>query len=176
MERLLVVDDDTVYRERLVRAFISRGHEVGEAWDLESAREAAQRLRPQAAVVDLRLPSCDGLEILQLLRAGDASVRVLILTGYGSIANALEAVRLGAWDYLNKPADAEDILAALETDPSARPRVGPERQPPSLERVEWEHIQRVIADHDGNISRAARALGIHRRTLQRKLQKFPPHR
>lgn len=174
IQRILLVDDDTVYRERLARALADRGHSVGTAWDCESARHEAGRIQPQAAVLDLRLPSCSGLDLLRQLRADHPRIRVLMLTGYGSIANAMEAVRLGAWDYLTKPADAEQILAALATAPAERGAIEHEFTPPSLDRIEWEHIQRVMADHGGNISHAADALGIHRRTLQRKLQKYPP--
>jgi two-component system response regulator RegA len=157
----------------LARALVDRGHLVGAAWDCESASQEAERMRPQAAVLDLRLPTCSGIDLLRQLRAGHPQIRVLMLTGYGSIANAMEAVRLGAWDYLTKPADAEQILAALATAPSERGAIEHDFTPPSLDRIEWEHIQRVMADHGGNISHAADALGIHRRTLQRKLQKYP---
>ncbi len=174
IHRILLVDDDTVYRDRLARAFLDRGYAVGAAWDCPSACEEAARLRPQAAVLDLRLPTCSGIDLLRQLRADHPQVRVLMLTGYGSIANALEAVRLGAWDYLTKPADADQILAALTTAPAERGTAEHDFNPPSLDRIEWEHIQRVMADHHGNISRAAEALGLHRRTLQRKLQKYPP--
>ena len=174
IERILLVDDDTVYRERLARAFADRGHIVATAWDCGSARDEAARLHPHAAVLDLRLPTCSGIDLLRQLRVDHPHIRVLMLTGYGSIANAMEAVRLGAWDYLTKPADADQILAALATPPSERGSTEHEFTPPSLDRIEWEHIQRVMADHGGNISRTAESLGLHRRTLQRKLQKYPP--
>ena len=174
IQRILLVDDDSVYRTRLARALSGRGHTVAEAWDVESTRETAAQLDPQAAVLDLKLPSCNGIDLLRMLRASHPSMRVLMLTGYGSIANAIEAVRVGAWDYLTKPADAGQILAALTHPPGQSEVGGFEITPPSLGRIEWEHIQRVMADHHGNISQAAEALGIHRRTLQRKLQKYPP--
>lgn len=173
-DRILIIDDDAVYRERLMRALRSRGKEVAGGWDLESTREGAEQLRPNSAVVDLKLPTCSGMDCLRLLREFDPRIRVLMLTGYGSIANALEAVREGAWDYLNKPADAEQILAALNADPGERTSSEQEFKPASLDRLEWEHIQRVLADHGGNISKTAEVLGLHRRTLQRKLQKYPP--
>ncbi len=174
IERILLVDDDAVYRARLARALHGRGHAAAEAWDMESTAAAADRLDPQAAVLDLKLPTCSGIDLLRMLKQSHPAARILMLTGYGSIANAIEAVRIGAWDYLTKPADVGQILAALTTPPDQRADSGFDATPPSLGRIEWEHIQRVMADHGGNISQAAEALGIHRRTLQRKLQKFPP--
>lgn len=173
IQRILLVDDEPVYLERLARALRSRGCTVATAESAEAAPAAAQELNPQAAVLDLKLPGASGLHCLRELRAVWPELRVLILTGYGSIATAMEAVRQGAWDYLTKPADADQILAALHRTPGAA--VTPaDPPPPSLERLEWEHIQRVLADHSGNISQTASALGLHRRSLQRKLQKFPP--
>ena len=160
--------------KRLARALTDRGHTVGEAWDARSTTETAAQLQPQAALLDLKLPTCNGIDLLRMLRASHPDTRILMLTGYGSIANAIEAVRFGAWDYLSKPADTCQILAALALPPDQRDSTGFDITPPSLGRAEWEHIQRVMADHHGNVSQAAEALGIHRRTLQRKLQKFPP--
>jgi two-component system response regulator RegA len=125
------------------------------------------------AVVDLKMPGGSGLDVLRELRRQDPSTRVLMLTGYGSIATAVEAVREGAVGYLPKPADADEILAALHGTNTAKEK-GIET--PSLARAEWEHIQRVLTDCGGNISEAARRLGIHRRSLQRKLHKYPPSR
>lgn len=171
-QRILVVDDDHVYRERLARSFRESGHEVRTAEDAVSGVRVAREFSPQAAVLDLRMPG-DGLECLRQLKDEHPDIRAVILTGYGSIATAIEAVRAGAVDYLTKPADAEQILPVLLG--SASVPAGTEiHQPPSLERLEWEHIQRVLHDHGGNISRAAEALGLHRRSLQRKLQKYPP--
>ena len=113
------------------------------------------------------------LACLRELRAAWPELRVLMLTGYGSIATAMEAVRQGAWDYLTKPADADQILAALERDPT-QPLNEAEIAPTSLDRMEWEHIQRVLNDNDGNVTQTAAALGLHRRSLQRKLRKEPP--
>jgi len=124
-------------------------------------------------VVDLRMPGGSGLDLLRELRKHDPHTRVLVLTGYGSIATAVEAVRDGAVGYLPKPADADEILAALNGTHTAK-AAGVET--PSLARAEWEHIQRVLTDCGGNISEAARRLGIHRRSLQRKLHKYPPVR
>jgi two-component system response regulator RegA len=121
------------------------------------------------------MPGRSGLELLQALLAIDPATKIVVLTGYGSIATAIDAVRLGATHYLPKPADADDIVAAFargESPPLEPPE--PDYQAPSLARAEWEHINRVLSDCGGNISEAARRLGIHRRSLQRKLQKYPP--
>lgn len=171
--RLLLVDDDATYRERLARALRSHGCEVVTADRVASAIAAARDFHPTGAILDLKLNGESGLDCLEPLIGGCPGIRVLLLTGYGSIATAIEAVRKGAWDYLTKPADAEQILAALRSDPSSA-KATLHYHPPSLERLEWEHIQRVLNDHDGNISRAADALGLHRRSLQRKLRKYPP--
>jgi two-component system response regulator RegA len=165
---LLIVDDDLALRERLVRAMRDRGYDAVGVPDHASALELARRDSPELALVDLRLPGESGLEVLRDLRALDPATIVVVLTGYGSIATAVEAVKLGAASYLTKPADADQIVAAFGgAQPAADGDV------PSLARVEWEHIQRVLADSGGNISQAARALGLHRRSLQRKLAKYP---
>jgi two-component system, response regulator RegA len=170
--RILIVDDDSIYRERLARSLRASGHEVAIAEGCESAVNTAQNFQPTAAVLDLRMPGMDGLACLKKLIDYHPDLKAVMLTGYGSIANAIEAVRAGAVDYLTKPADAEQILSALE---GKKPSDSEEEvQPPSLERMEWEHIQRILHDHHGNISRTAEALGMHRRSLQRKLQKYPP--
>jgi two-component system response regulator RegA len=171
---LLLVDDDAVYRERLARAISARGYEVRTAADADAAAAQAEADSPEYAVLDLRMPGESGLDLLRRLRAIDPTTRVLMLTGYGSIATALEAVRLGAVNYLTKPADVDDILAAFH--PEAEPgEVGTDLETPSLARVEWEHIQRVLSDCEGNLSEAARRLGLHRRSLQRKAaRKRPP--
>jgi two-component system response regulator RegA len=178
---LLIVEDDANLRRQLGRAFRGRGFQVTEAASL--AEVAAQHASPpwSAAVVDVRLPDGSGLDALRLLREVDDDIPVVVVTGYGSIANAIEAVRHGAADYLTKPVDADQILAALGRGGDARAAgegagATASSRAPSLERVEWEHIQRVLADCDGNVSRAARTLGIHRRTLQRKLSYRPPLR
>ena len=172
--RLLIVEDDDVLRPRLARAFRERGFEVREAADAAHATREARADPPSHALVDLRLPEASGLEVVRALVAADSTMAVVVLTGYGSIATALEAVRLGARHYLAKPADVDEILAAFEREPSDAPRAP--ATVPTLGRVEWEHINRVLADCGGNVSEAARVLGIHRRSLQRKLAKFPSPR
>lgn len=174
-ETLLLVDDSYVFRERLARAFRERGFTVFTAADYDEAMELARCDLPDRAVVDLRMPGPSGLDLVRDLKALDDSVEVLVLTGFGSIATAIDAVRLGAANYLPKPADADDILAAFERG-AAKVLETPENdhEVPSLARAEWEHIHRVLADCGGNISEAARRLGIHRRSLQRKLRKRAP--
>lgn len=178
---ILIVDDDEVYRNRLARAFVDRGYDVRTASDYDSAVAVAQEDSPELAVLDLKMPGKSGLELVKALNEIDPSTKTLILTGYGSIATAIDAVRLGATYYLSKPADADDIIGAFARgeapplDPPPPPST-PEGdyKAPSLARAEWEHINRVLSDAGGNISEAARRLGIHRRSLQRKLQKYPP--
>ena len=176
---ILLVDDDAVFRGRLARAFRDRGLEVSEAADLEQALAAATDRRTTYALVDLRLPSGSGLEVVHGLKQRNPDTVVIVLTGYGSIATALDAVKLGAAHYLTKPASADDILASFArvTGEDALEIVEPDPDDvPSLDRVEWEHINRVLADSNGNVSEAARRLGLHRRSLQRKLGKYPAKR
>jgi two-component system response regulator RegA len=172
-----VVDDDEVFRNRLVRAFGERGFDARGAENYQSAVDAAQVESPEFAVVDLRMPDKSGLEVVRALKALDPTTNIVVLTGYGSIATAIEAVKLGATHYLTKPADVDDILAGFaraNVAPGEIPEAPPEV--PSLARAEWEHINRVLSDCGGNISQAARLLGIHRRSLQRKLAKHPVSR
>jgi len=172
---LLLVDDDAIYRNRLAKAMASRGYEVRTAGDAEAALELAQEESPELAVLDLRLPGESGLDLLRRLLAIDPTTRVVMLTGYGSIATALEAVRLGAVHYLTKPADVDDLLKAFgRNEPEADGQAGQDTNTPSLARVEWEHIQRVLGDCGGNVSEAARRLGLHRRSLQRKANRRRP--
>jgi two-component system response regulator RegA len=176
---ILVVDDDDDFRGRLGRAFEDRGLAVALASDHGTAMRMANMDPPELAVVDLKMPGRSGMEVVRDLRAIDTTTRMVVLTGYGSIATAVEAVKLGATNYLSKPVDADEVLSALgvlpawqagENEKSGREEPGT----PSLARAEWEHINRVLADCDGNVSAAARRLGIHRRSLQRKLWKQPP--
>ena len=173
---ILVVDDDEVFRERLVRALERRGYDVRAADGPEPARALAEDESPELALVDLRMPGGSGLELVRDLKRVDPATKIVVLTGYGSIATATEAMRLGATHYLPKPATVDEILAAFTRDeqPPLTTVDGDENTTPSLARTEWEHINRVLTDTGGNVSEAARRLGIHRRSLQRKLQKYPP--
>lgn len=171
---MLIVDDDEVFRERMARSLRSRGYDVRTAANAKAAVELAREESPEYAVVDLRMPGKSGIELIQDLKSIDPSTRIVMLTGYGSIANAVDAVKLGACNYIQKPADADDIIAAFERAEAPAGTPTSEYQAPSLARAEWEHIQRVLADCGGNISEAARRLGIHRRSLQRKLYKYAP--
>ncbi len=169
---LLLVDDDGVYRERLAKAITARGYEVRTAADAEAAVALAEAESPELAVLDLRMPGESGLDLLRRLKAIDPTTKILMLTGYGSIATALEAVRLGAVHYLTKPVDVDEILAAFDRD--GAPAETLDTETPSLARVEWEHLQRVLNDCEGNLSEAARRLGMHRRSLQRKADRKRP--
>ncbi len=169
---LLVVDDDVTFRTRLVRALADRGLEVVAAGGYDEAVASARRDTPELALVDLRLPTRSGLDVVRALKELDATTIIVVLTGYGSIATAVESLKLGAATYLTKPVDADQILAAFNGE-RVLPAGDEASAVPSLARVEWEHIQRVLADCGGNLSHAARLLGIHRRSLQRKLSKDP---
>lgn len=172
---ILLVDDEEVFRKRLAMAFSRRGFTVYEAGDFESAVGVLEECEPEMALIDLRLPGRSGIELIEEAKRLQPGIRIVVLTGYGSIATASQAIRLGALYYLPKPADVDEILLAFSQDDDLSIRVDKqELRPPSLARVEWEHIQRVLADCDGNISEAARKLNIHRRSLQRKLFKFAP--
>lgn len=175
-ETLLVVDDNSTFRERLIKAFERRGLRALGAGGYDEALEVAAGAPPHRAVVDLRMPGRSGLELVRDLLAAHPDVEIVVLTGYGSIATALDATRLGAVGYLTKPADADQILAAFDPPAPLSAQSEEDPQAPSLARVEWEHIHRVLADCNGNISQAARVLGIHRRSLQRKLGKYPARR
>jgi two-component system, response regulator RegA len=171
---LLVVEDDELLRERLLRAFRDRGFLAQGAASLSEARQKSEDA-PEYAVVDLRVGDDSGLDVLRTLLAKDPATRVVILTGYGSIATAVEAMRQGAVHYLTKPADADQIVAALQRG-TASDDAKAAGEPLSLARAEWEHINHVLVSVSGNISEAARRLGLHRRSLQRKLAKYPPTR
>ena len=173
--RVLVVDDDDVFRNRLCRALAQREWEVNAAPNGSEAITIAQGGNHDLALVDLRMPGIDGIDVVERLRELNSSMVVIVLTGYGSIATTISAMKKGADYYLSKPADADQIVAAYEKLLAQDEEMSPvPMEAPSLARVEWEHMQRIIADCDGNISQAARVLGIHRRSLQRKLSKFPP--
>ncbi|MFO0563281.1 MAG: response regulator [Polyangiales bacterium] len=172
---LLIVDDDKPFRTALAAAFVRRGYEVRACANADEALELCASWVPERAVLDLRMPGASGIELLKALKRIDPNTEVVLLTGYGSIPNAVEAVRAGAANYLTKPAEPDEVEAAFRGE--ARPvRDEPAAETPSLDRASWEHIQRVLSDCSGNISEAARRLGLHRRTLQRKLQKIPSKR
>lgn len=169
---LLLVDDDPVFCRVLAQALVRRGFQVAVAQSAAEAVAAAKSQLPAHAVVDLRLGEDSGLPLVQRLLALQEAMRIVVLTGYASIATAVEAIKLGAVHYLAKPADADEIVAALGRQ-EADAAVAPATHPPSVKRLEWEHLQRVLQAHGGNISATARALRMHRRTLQRKLGKRP---
>jgi two-component system, response regulator RegA len=173
---MLIVDDDERFRDRLSKALAQRGHPVHTAASHDEALRVAAGQRLDRALVDLRMPGPSGLTLIRELLAGQPWVEIVVLTGYGSIATAVEAMRLGARDYLTKPCHADRILLAFEADPE-RPLDGPPQyEIPSLARLEREHIERVLRECNGNVSQTARVLGLHRRTLQHKLSKFPVSR
>lgn len=166
---LLLVDDDEPFRNRLARALADRGFAVTAFASVEETL-AAHGEAPEYAVVDLRMIGASGLALLKVLLEKDPGTRAVMLTGYGSIPTAVEATKLGAVGYLTKPTDADAITQALLGTGAPAPA----DETPSLARAEWEYIHRVLADCQNNISEAARRLGLHRRSLQRKLQKHPP--
>jgi two-component system response regulator RegA len=170
---LLVVDDDAPFRQRLALAMERRGFSVSTADSMAAGIAEARARRPAFAVIDLRLGDGSGIEVVSALREVRADARVVVLTGYGNIATAVAAVKMGAIDYLSKPADADAVEAALlqkegETLPP------PPEKPMTADRVRWEHIQRVFEQCDRNVSETARRLRMHRRTLQRILNKYAP--
>ncbi|MCK0715930.1 response regulator transcription factor [Chromohalobacter sarecensis] len=174
-ERLLIIDDDEQFCFVMARAMRRRGFEVSTAMTEEEALASLRQAPPHMATLDLKLEHSSGLKLLPELLALAPACRVVVLTGYSSIATAVEAIKLGAVNYLCKPADADEILTSLERE-GGDPDIDIADSPPSVNRVTWEHIQKVLQEHDGNISATARALGMHRRTLQRKLQKRPVRR
>ena len=170
--KLLLVDDDEAFRHRLQRAFADRGLEVREASGVRDALEKVKSFGPEWILVDLKMADGSGLDVVEQVAKSNPAIKIVVLTGYGSIATALQAVRQGAFNYLTKPIDADRILASFEKrDEEIAEK--PVAAVPSLDAVEWEHIQRVLADCEGNISKAAKLLGIERRSLQRKLAKAP---
>ncbi|TWB47525.1 ActR/PrrA/RegA family redox response regulator transcription factor [Nitrospirillum viridazoti] len=168
---LLVVDDDAPFRIRLARALEKRGFDVVAVDSVALGVDVAQEAAPRYAVVDLRLADGSGLDVVKALRDARPEARIVMLTGYGNIATAVAAVKAGAVDYLPKPADADAVEAALLTDGPLPP---PPEHPMSADRVRWEHIQRVFEQCDRNVSETARRLKMHRRTLQRILNKHAP--
>lgn len=173
IKHVLLVDDDASFRDQLARALQRRGYHCDTVADGEAAREHASDHAIDVAIIDLRMPGIGGIETVQALHLLVPEARLIVLTGYGSIASALEAVRHGAADYLTKPVNADQVAAAIEGVPA---NADAAETAPSLDKVEWEHIQRVLSDCEGNISKAAEVLGIHRRSLQRKLNRYAPGR
>ena len=169
---LLLVDDDEAFLRRLAKAMEKRGFSVEMAGSVAAGKAISTARPPAYAVVDLRLEDGNGLDVVETLRARRPDSRIVVLTGYGAIATAVAAVKIGATDYLSKPADANDIIAALLQTGEALPP--PPENPMSADRVRWEHIQRVYEMCDRNVSETARRLNIHRRTLQRILAKRSP--
>ena len=169
---ILIVDDDQTFCDALGRALTRRGFIVQKAYSAQDAIDNTRDFTPDFAVIDLRIGDESGLNVVADLKSRFENIRMVVLTGYASIATAVEAIKLGAIHYLTKPAEADEIVAALHKQQGDEGVEVPEK-PMSVRRLEWEHIQSVLNQHDGNISAAARALGMHRRSLQRKLQKRP---
>lgn len=169
---VLLVDDDRTFSKVLADSFAVHGYSVRTAHDVESGARLAAEESPEYAVVDLKMAGASGLELVKKLHELDENTRIVVLTGYASVATAVEAVKLGATHYLAKPADTDEIIAAFARDAGdAGVPVG--SRPLSVARLEWEHIQKVLTECNQNISETARRLGMHRRTLQRKLAKRP---
>lgn len=172
-ESILVVDDDDNLRTRMARAFENRGFRAMAASCYSDVESLLQEERPSRAVIDLKMPGPSGLDVLKHLMERSPETKAVILTGYGSITNAVDAIKIGAVNYVTKPANVDEILAAFKK-PGEEPDSNSDLHPQSLAEAEWDHIQRVLNDCDGNISEAARQLDIPRRTLQRKLKKLAP--
>lgn len=169
---LLIVDDDRLFLQRLARAMESRGFAVVASETVAGGLAEVKKDPPAYAVVDMRLGDGNGLDVIEAIRAKRPDARAIVLTGYGNIATAVHAVKIGAVDYLAKPADADEIYTALTA--KAGEKVAPPENPMSADRVRWEHIQRVFEMCDRNVSETARRLNMHRRTLQRILAKRAP--
>ncbi len=170
---ILVIDDDPAFNRVLTRALGQRGFAVFGAQEPETALALARAHEPEYVVLDLNIAGSSGLRLIEPLLAANPDCRILVLTGYASIATTVDAIKLGATQYLAKPADVDAILKALNATDVVIADEEIAAGPMSVDRLEWEHIQRVLAENDGNISATARALKMHRRTLQRKLAKRP---
>lgn len=176
---ILLVEDDEVFARVISRALTHREYQVEHAASVKAALELIDKSEFAYAILDLNLGGETSMSLIAPLKQGNPDIRILILTGYASIATAVEAIKLGADNYLAKPADTNEILAALlvgeaDTDqPKTDATDDAVMEPMSVRRLEWEHIQKVLQENDGNISATARQLKMHRRTLQRKLQKKP---
>lgn len=172
MQRFLIVDDDSTFTRVLASAITRRGFETKVARSAENAHSLIADWTPDLVTLDLKMEGESGLTLIPVLKQINPKVKILILTGYASIATAVEAIKSGATQYLPKPANTDQILTALECI-AADTSIEVSEQPMSVNRLEWEHIQKVLAENNNNISATARALGMHRRTLQRKLAKRP---
>lgn len=170
--KLLLVDDDKTFCSVLKSALAKRGYDVLVAYDVTQGITLAEQNLPEYAVIDLRIGFESGLELVKKLISLDNNTRIVMLTGFASIATAVEAIKLGATHYLTKPANADEIVSALLKN-EGDTTMAISDAPLSVKRLEWEHLQKVLMQHDGNISAAARALNMHRRSLQRKLEKRP---
>lgn len=171
--KYLIIDDDSIFADAMARALIRRGNDALVANNRQEALETQKEQLPERIILDLKMGDDSGLQILPELKASAPGVDIILLTGYSSIPTAVEAIKLGAIQYLCKPVELEEVLAAFDTGQNDSPDVEVPSEPPSVDRLEWEHIQSVLMQNEGNISATARALGMHRRTLQRKLQKRP---
>ena len=172
-KQLLIVDDDEAFCAVMARVQRRAGFSVEIAYNIEQATQIAHSNKPEYAVVDLKIANESGLELIEQLISINKDMRIVILTGYASITTAVEAIKLGAVQYLTKPAEVKDIINALLDNSTGNSHIDLPTDPMSVKRLEWEHLQKVLADHDGNISATAKSLSMHRRTLQRKLQKHP---
>ena len=170
--KLLLVDDDEIFCKVLSKAVQKREYNVDVAYNQKDAVALAQQHHPEFAIVDLRIGNDSGLNVIKSLASADPDIRIVVLTGFASISTAVESIKLGAIHYLTKPAELDEILKAFYHD-EGNANINLQTQPMSAKRMEWEHLQKVLHDHNGNISAAARAMGMHRRTLQRKLSKKP---
>lgn len=172
LPNLLLVDDDEVFCQVLCKAIQKRHYNVKVAHNLKQAVDLALQQHPEFAIIDLRIGQDSGLNVIKSLVLSEPGIRIVVLTGYASISTAVESIKLGAVHYLTKPAEVDEILSAFYHQ-EGNVDIDLETKPMSTKRMEWEHLQKVLSDYDGNISAAARAMGMHRRTLQRKLQKKP---
>lgn len=172
---LLIIDDDDVFGRVLSRSLARHGYSVQVARDESEAMQMARSEEPEYIILDLNLNGASGLALIEPLLQLSSHARILVLTGYASISTAVHAIKLGAYQYLAKPTDAASILNALGDETSTETDLPTSEDRMSVARLEWEYIQQVLAEHDGNITATAKALNMHRRTLQRKLAKRPPH-
>jgi two-component system response regulator RegA len=172
-EKILVVDDDILFAKTLANSIQKRGFLTFVANDIETAIGLVAAHMPDKAVIDLKIGHDSGLSLLATFKELNPAIKMLILTGYSSIATAVSAIKLGAHDYVCKPVDADEVLAAFSPEGALKGPAVIRNNPPSVRRLQWEHVQKVLEENDGNISVTARALDMHRRTLQRFLQKRP---